>query len=126
MNIAIRTQGFELTRAINRFACSQLESALKSYSDMVVSVDVFMKDINGPKGGEDKQVLVRTRLRTGQVIAIECTRANLYNAIAATTRRSKRSVRRALRKLRRIEKLRIRELRYGGRIYADGQGSYSL
>ena len=126
MNIAVRTQGFELTRAINAFACSQLEAALKSYSEMVMSVDVFMKDINGPKGGEDKQVLVRTRLRTGQVIAIECTRANLYNAIAATTRRSKRSIRRALRKLRRIEKLRIRELRYGRRMYADGQGSYTV
>ncbi len=126
MNFAIRTQGFELTRAINDFTCSQLDSALRPYSDMVVSVDVFMKDINGPKGGIDKQVLVRTRLRSSQVIAVECTRANLYSAIAATTLRSKRSVRRALRKLRRLEKRRLRELRYNGGFYADGQSSSTV
>ena len=126
MNIAIRTQGFELTRAINEFTCSQLESALRSYADMLISVDVFMKDINGPKGGVDKQVLVRTRLRSGQVIAIECTRANLYSAIAATTRRCRRSVRRSLRKLRRIEKSRLRELRYSGNFYANGQDGYPV
>ena len=126
MNIAVRTQGFELTRAINTFACSQLESALKSYSDMVISVDVFMKDINGPKGGVDKQVLVRTRMRSGQVIAIECTRANLYNAIAATVRRSKRSVRRSLRKLRRMERLRLRELRYSGHVHVNSPGGYPV
>lgn len=126
MNISTRTQGFELTRAINGFACSQLESALRSYSDMVISVDVFMKDINGPKGGVDKQVVIRTRLRTGQVITIECKRANLYSAIAATTLRTKRSVRRGLKKQRRLEKRRLRELRYGGHLYADGQGSYSI
>ena len=126
MNIAVSTQGFGLTQAINDFACSQLESALRTYSDMVVSVDVFMKDINGPKGGEDKQVLVRTRLRSGQVIAVECTRANLYSAIAATTRRSKRSVRRALRKLRRIERLRLRELRYGGHLHVRSSGGYPI
>ena len=124
MNIAIRTQGFELTRAINNFTCSQLEAALRPYAEMVVSVDVFLKDINGPKGGVDKQVLVRTRLRSGQVIAIECTRANLYSAIAATTRRCKRSVRRALRKQRRIERLRLRELRYGGNFNVDGSSSH--
>ena len=126
MNIAIRTQGFELTRAINEFACSQLESALKPYSDMVISVDVFMKDINGPKGGVDKQLLVRTRLRTSQVITIECTRASLYSAIAATVLRSKRSVRRSLRKLRRIEKRRLREIRYGGHVHVSSPGGYPV
>ena len=126
MNIAIRTQGFELTRAINDFTCSQLESAFRPYSDMVVSVDVFMKDINGPKGGVDKQVLIRTRLRSGQVITVECTRANLYSAIAGTTLRSKRSVRRALRKQRRMERLRLRELRYGGHIHVRSSGGYPV
>ena len=124
MNIAIRTQGFEPTRAIEDFTRTQLDAALRSFADSVVSVDVFMKDINGPKGGIDKQVLARIRLRGSQVVTVECTRANLYSAIAATTQRSKRSVRRTLRKLRRIERLRLREMRYGSRFNADYQGSY--
>ena len=124
MNIAIRTQGFEQTLAIDEFTLSQLESALGTLASMVVSVNVFMKDINGPKGGIDKQVLINTRLRSGQVVTVECTRANLYSAVAATAQRSKRSVRRTLRKMRRMERLRLRELRYGGRLHAEYQGSY--
>ena len=124
MNIAIRTQGFEPTPAIEEFTRTQLDSALRIFADMVVSVDVFMKDINGPKGGVDKQVLIRIRLRSSQVVTVECTRANLYSAIAATAQRSKRTVRRTLRKLRRIERLRVREMRYGSRFNADYQGSY--
>ena len=125
MNIAISMQGFEPTGAIEDFARTQLDSALRPFADMVVSVDVFMKDINGPKGGVDKQVLVKTRLRSSQVVTVECTRANLYSAIAASTQRSKRCVRRTLRKFRRIERLRLRDLRYGGRLHADYQGNYS-
>ena len=124
MNIAIRTQGFEPTRAIEDFTKTQLESALRPFADRVVSVDAFMRDINGPKGGVDKQVLIKIRLRSSQVVTVECTRANLYSAIAASTQRSKRSVRRTLKKLRRLERLRLREMRYGSRFNADYQGSY--
>ena len=124
MDIAIRTQGFEPTSAIERFARDQIESGLRSFSDIVVSADVFMKDINGPKGGLDKQVLIRTRLRTSQVVTVECTRANLYSAIAAAARSSKRTVRRTLRRLHRRERLRIRELRYGGYVNVNSPGGY--
>lgn len=110
MNIEIRTQGFELTWSIERFAYSQTEASLRAFSEMVTSVDLFMKDINGPKGGLDKQVLVKTRLRTGKVIAIESTRSSLYSAIAVSLQRTKRSVRRTVKKYRRIERIRWNEV----------------
>ena len=110
MNIKIRTQGFDLTWSIERFAYSQVESSLRAFSEMVSSVELSLKDINGPKGGVDKLVLIRTRLRTGKVIAVESTRSSLYSAIALSARRTKRSVRRTLKKYKRIEKVRLRHL----------------
>ena len=116
MQIVTRTQGVDLTWPLERFTYSQLESALRAFRDMVVSIDVCLKDVNGPKGGVDKQVLVMTKLRTGQVISIESKRSSLHSAIAASARRSKRTVRRALQKFRRIEKIRWQQLHFDGQI----------
>ena len=110
MKIEIRTHGFDLTRSIEHFVYSQAESSLRAFNEMVVSVEFFMKDINGPKGGIDKQVLVKTRLRTGKVIAIESTRSSLYSAIAVSVQRTKRAVRRTVKKHRRIKRVRWNHL----------------
>jgi hypothetical protein len=68
-----------------------------------------MKDTNGPKGGVDKQALIRVRLRNRQVIALETAHDNLYAAVKKGTRRTKRAVRRQLRKSHRIQKQRMRD-----------------
>ena len=102
MNITIRTQGFDTTGAIDGFVRQQADAALEKFSEHIVSVDVFMKDINGPKGGIDKQVLARIRLPGRQLIAMEVTRADLYAAVTVCLRRAKRAVRRAVKKLQRV------------------------
>ena len=110
MKIEIRTQGVDLTWSIEQFAHTQVESSLRAFSEMVSSVELSLKDINGPKGGVDKLVRVKTRLRTGKVLAVESTRASLYSAIAVSLQRTKRSVRRNLKRYKRIEKVRLRHL----------------
>ncbi len=106
MEMTVQTQGFALTSAIYRRTRSQLDSALTSFRDAVVSVDVYLKDVNGPKGGVDKVALVRIHLTTQQTLAIETTNANLDAAILLTARRAKRTVRRTLGKRRRLERAR--------------------
>ena len=109
MNITTRAQSFEMSQAIDEFAREQMRIALQRLSDDVVAVDVFMKDINGPKGGIDKQALIRVRLRNRQVIALETAHENLYAAIKKGIKRTKRAVRRHLRKSQRIQKQRMRD-----------------
>lgn len=109
MNIMTTAQDFEMTSAIDQFAHESLRAALRRFSDDVLAVDVFMKDINGPKGGADKQVLIRVRLRNRQVIAMETEHENLYAAIKQGATRTKRAVRRHLRKSHRILKRRIHD-----------------
>jgi hypothetical protein len=63
MNITAKAHDFELSEAIAGFARDQLSAALNRFSDGIIFVDVYMKDTNGPRGGADKQVLIRVRLR---------------------------------------------------------------
>jgi ribosome-associated translation inhibitor RaiA len=109
MNIRARAQGFESTSAIDRFVRDQVRTALQHLSEHIIAVDVFMKDANGPKGGVDKQALVRVQLRNRQVLAVETVHENLYGAIKKGAKRTKRTVRRHLRKSQRISKQRMRD-----------------
>ena len=110
MNINTRAVGFELTPAIDEFARSNLVAALGRIDEDIITIDVFMKDTNGPRGGVDKQVLVCVRLRNRQQVAVVTKHEDLYAAIVKSTKRSKRAVRRQLRKSRRFEKQRMNEL----------------
>ena len=111
MRIQTQTQGFDLTESINTHVKEQLHFHLANFATFVISADVFLRDINGPKGGPDKKVLLRLHLSTGTTVAIERTRSDLYAAILHAARQAKRTVRRTLGKHRNMEKLVARELR---------------
>ena len=110
MNINNRTQGFELTKAIDVFVRAEIRGTLGRFAEEVISADVFMKDTNGPKGGVDKQVVMRIQLRGRQQIAVQTTREDLYSAVRISSKKAKRAVRRNVRKARRFEKLSLRRL----------------
>lgn len=110
MNITARAQGFDLSQAIDAFVRDELRAALQRFGEDIMTIDVYLKDTNGPKGGVDKLALVRVRLRSGQLIALETVRADLYAAIKVSVKRAKRAVRRNLKKFRRLERRRLRSL----------------
>jgi putative sigma-54 modulation protein len=109
MDIRVSAHGLRLEAATDGFVREQVRSALQRFEDQVVTVDVFLKDINGPKGGIDKQALFRVRLRNRQVIATEITRASLRAAIVVSARTSKRAVRRSLEKSQQRKRWRVGE-----------------
>lgn len=108
MNISVRAQGFERSDAIDSFIRKDIRSTLARFRHEVLSVGVFLKDANGPKGGVDKQVLIRIHMRSGQQLVLQTIREDLYAAIRISTKRAKRAVRRSLRRTRRLDKLSIR------------------
>lgn len=109
MNITTRAQNFELTTAIDQFARDHLQAALGRIDEDIVAVDVFMKDANGPRGGVDKQVLIRVRMRNRQQIALVTLHEDMYAAIRRGIKRTKRAVRRQIRKSRHFEKRRLQD-----------------
>ena len=116
MNIHLQSQGFDLTDAIDAHVRRQINFNLASFEGHIVSVDAFLRDINGPKGGPDKKALICIRLDSRNTVTIERTRADLYASITLVARQAKRAVRRALNKNRRMEKQALRELRQASHI----------
>jgi len=110
MNLAIRTQGLEPNGTIDAFVRNQVHGSMKRFNDAIFSVDVFIKDTNGPKGGIDKQVVLRIRLRGGQQLALQALREDLFAAISVAAKRARQAVRRHLGKARRVEKVSLRSL----------------
>lgn len=108
MNITTQAQDFEMTSAIDSFVRKQLAGALVRMDSEIIAVDVYMKDTNGPKGGDDKMTRIRVRLRNRQIITTETVHKNLYASVKTGVRRTKRTVSRQLRKSRRIERQPLR------------------
>lgn len=112
MRIYIQTQAFELTSAIESHVRKQLERNLGPLEEQIIAVDVFLGDINGPKGGRDKKALVAVQMVSRLSVRFEAMHSDLYSAISLAARRSKHSVKRILRKHNRIAKAELRQLRH--------------
>lgn len=112
MNIRIQTQGFTLTPAIAAWTHDRLSRSLQRFSEEIMSIDVYLKDINGPKGGEDKQALVRVQLRSGSPVFVETPHTDMYAAIDLSSRRAQRTVRRLFKKKLRLARGDAHRVRY--------------
>jgi putative sigma-54 modulation protein len=108
MDINVTAHGLRISSNTDRFVRRQIRSALQRFEEQVESVDAFLRDVNGPKGGIDKKVLVRIRLRNRQVIATEITRSRLRAAVVVSVRKAKRAVRRSLKKSPQRHRWRVR------------------
>ena len=104
MNVRIQTQGFAVTPPIGARVHERFGQALDRYADELIDVDVFLKDVNGPKGGNDKQVTVRLQIRRLAPLTISTTHHDLYRAIDVSAKRSRRAVRRAVKKKKLIRR----------------------
>ncbi len=107
MNITTTAQNFEGSLALNTFVRSRIRNALARLDEDIIAIDVFMKDLNGPKGGVDKHALIRLQMRNRQVITVEAEHENLYAAVRTAVKRARQVVRRHMRKSRQIDKQRF-------------------
>lgn len=110
MKVRIQSQGFELTPAIAARVNEKLDRMQSRFADELISIDVFLKDLNGPKGGYDKQAIIRVELRHRAPISISSTQTDLYQAIDACTRRCMRSVRRTISRERLVRRRGLHQL----------------
>lgn len=111
MNIYLQTQDFELTSAIDAHVRSKLISKLAFVANDIRAVDVFLADINGPKGGVDKKVVVCVKLHSRLSVRLEAVHSNLYGAVSVVAGKVKHNVKRTLHRHRRLQKAQLRELR---------------
>ena len=104
MKITTQSQAITIGNHARTFVRKRVKSALMRFDHAIKRVDVYLKDINGPKGGADKQVTVVVWMISGPRVAGETTDENMHAAVVGAVDKAKRGVRRAIGKAQEAEK----------------------
>ena len=111
MTTIIHSKGFPLTSEIREHLTRRLSFALYRFEDKITLTEIYFKDLNGDvKGGEDKSVRVKVRLRGRPSVVVEAVSHDVHVAIGMAAKRCKRAVRRSLRFSRRISHIGLRQV----------------
>ena len=103
MQLHIKGQNLFLAPAVIERTKRRLGFALSRFADRIDRVTVRLADLNGPRGGVDKQCRIVVRLRSGGEVVIEDTATDLETALDRGADRVQRAVARALARMRATE-----------------------
>jgi putative sigma-54 modulation protein len=81
MRVEIHSRGFELTPPIKDHALKRLHAAVARFEGQVAGVYMTLQDVNGPRGGLDKQCSIRVAGVPGGAAPFEARTSDLYEAI---------------------------------------------
>ena len=115
MLVKVHAQGFTLSDAVKDHTDSKLRLTLGIYFDKIQRADVYLGDINGPKGGEDKMCKIKITAFRQSPIVVHETHENLREAINACLHRVKRTLGRRFERAqsnRRSARVQLNELDY--------------
>jgi ribosome-associated translation inhibitor RaiA len=92
LRIETRTRRFRPTPAIRAHVERELRKQLGRAGTIGGDVVAFLTDVNGPRGGEDKQCQLRARLGSAGQVFASAEAADLYEAISTAARRLGRAI----------------------------------
>jgi len=107
MWLEVTGSGVEVSVALRDYIRRRLEFALGRFVRRIDRVSVRVADVNGPRGGVDKQCRVRVRLRGVSVVLVTEAHEELHAAIDRAAGRAGRTVARKLDRTRSARTLRI-------------------
>lgn len=100
MHLQIRAKNFRLRGTDREEMERRLQFALSRFDGRISQVTVGLADVNGPRGGADKQCRLVVRLTPSGKVTIEETHANVSAAVALAACRAGRAIGRALQRRR--------------------------
>lgn len=102
MQIAIQTQGLTLDAEVARRVRQQVRDALVHAADHIHNASLHLADINGRKGGVDKQCHLVLQLHGLPLVVVQETRPALAEAIGRALKRAQHSLSRRLGRQRKV------------------------
>lgn len=102
MQIAIHTQGLTLDAEVARQVRQQLREALEHVADHIHHASLHLADINGRKGGVDKQCHLVLQLNGLPTVVVQDTRPALAEAIGRALKRAQHSLSRRIGRYRQV------------------------
>lgn len=100
MHTVIHSNDFALTSALNSFIKQHTKKSMRACSDQVERIVVRLKDVNGPKGGDDKECSVEVKLANFEPIVVRKRSSDAYTSIRQALGRASRTTLRKLGKRR--------------------------
>jgi len=85
--------GFELSEALSRHIHNEVNNRLgRRFESWLTRVEVFMRDINGPKGGIDKHCRLEARPRGTDPVHVENQDVDAYACIKAAAEKLEKAL----------------------------------
>ena len=103
MKTVIKSHDFTITQAMERFIQRKTRTMMSASQEQTERLVVRLRDINGPKGGQDKECSVEVTLPNFAPIVVKKRSSNAYASISQALKRASRIT------LRRIAKRRVAE-----------------
>ena len=100
MKLTIRARHLDLSPELRDQLQRRLDFALGRLATAIRAVDVTIADINGPKGGADKQCRIHVRGPTMGTIVIEHLGTDVMSTVSLAAERAGRAVARSLERRR--------------------------
>lgn len=100
MQIDIQTRKITLTRGLKRRIQQRLQFALDIKDAHIRRVKVWLSDINGPRGGQDKCCHIQVELDNAPDVVVKDTKNDFYAAIDRAAHRAAQTVVKKLSRLR--------------------------
>lgn len=112
MKIDLQSPDFEITKAIRDYVTDKTNRSLSSISGNLIGVTIHLRDVNGSRGGQDKECKVELSLADMPSIMVKKRSSDAYVAIKKAISRASRSGMRALRKRQSLRKYNWKKTAY--------------
>ncbi|MFT5285698.1 MAG: putative sigma-54 modulation protein [Planctomycetota bacterium] len=96
MKLELRAKGIRVTEKLQAHIDRHLRTAMGRFGDQVRRVQISLKDINGPKGGEDIRCEITAQMAHSGAIVIHETNTNPFAAVARASSRAGHTLSRQL------------------------------
>lgn len=98
MQIDIQTRGFTLTDGLRDHCERRMRFALGPSSSRLSAISMRLSDVNGPRGGVDKRVIIKATLPGAPPVVVGHDEPDIYIAIDRAAERISRTLSRKLRR----------------------------
>ena len=109
MQLLISGRNFKVGDQLREHIDRRLEFALGKFDAEIDRVEVGLTDVNGPRGGIDKQCRIVAKMRTLGTVVVEDADEDFYTVVSRAADRISRSVSRALDRRRTVKNSRRRQ-----------------
>ena len=80
-------QGVSMSPALEAHIHKHLQGVERRFGERLTRIEVYLTDVNGPKGGVNKQCKLEARPRGGDPLMAEFLHENAYDSVTGATKR---------------------------------------